>query len=277
LDSYTLHAWAQAIVRWIHVFAAILWIGQTYLFHFFERHLERRQDAPEGVVGDLWMVHGGGFYRLEKQEYRQPLPTTLHWFKWEAAATWLSGVVLIVLTYYMGGLLVAPQESFGIAEAGMSFGRAAWCGAGAVFGAWLAYDLLVRSPLGRRPVLFAGVGLLLLLGIFYGLRQVMETRAAWIHVGAVIGTVMAANVWLCILPAQRRLLAAVATGKELDPTIAASGPLRSKHNSYMVVPLVLLMIGNHYPTLTYSHSHAVLVLGGIVLVGWLAARWMLGR
>ena len=268
MDSYTIHAWAQAIVRWTHVFAAILWIGQTYLFHFFERHLDRQGGDPKGVIGDLWMVHGGGFYRLEKQAFRQPLPVMLHWFKWEAAATWVSGVVLIVLTYYMGGLLVEPDGDYRLA---------AFVGAASLIGGWLFYDFLVRSPLGQYPTLFAAVGLALLIGLHHGLREVMASRSALIHVAAVIGTVMAANVWMRILPAQRRILAAVAADEPFDPAIAATGPLRSKHNSYMVVPLVFVMISNHYPTLSYGHSHPHLVLAGIILAGWAMARWMLGR
>lgn len=268
MDSYTLQAWAQAIVRWIHVFAAILWIGQTYLFHFFERHLRREEGQADGVVGDLFMVHGGGFYRLEKQRFRSPLPSMLHWFKWEAAATWLSGAVLIWLVYYNHSALVEEQ---------MCFLLAVGCGVGAMVGGWLLYDLLVRSPLGRRPAWFAAVGLLLLVGLLFGLREVMAARAAWIHVGAVVGTIMAANVWLRILPAQRKILAAVEAGLEFDPAIAATGPLRSKHNSYMVVPLVFVMLGNHYPTLTYAHSYAELILAGVVVLGWLAARWLLSR
>ncbi len=262
MDSYTLNAWLQAIVRWVHVFAAILWIGQTYLFNFFERSLER-DDSKPNVAGNLWLVHGGGFYLVEKQRIPELMPRTLHWFKWEAASTWLSGAVLIALTYYRGGLLVDTEQSYTVA---------AWTGIGSMVVGWLLYDLLVRSPLGRRESLFAVVGLGLLAALHAGLSEVMASRSAWIHVGAVVGTIMAANVWMRILPAQRRMIAAVEAGGEPDTDLAATGPQRSRHNSYMVIPLVFVMIGNHYPTIAYGHTHSTIVLVAVVLMGWVAAH-----
>ncbi len=261
MDSYVLNSWLQAIVRWIHVFSAILWIGQTYLFHFFERNL--RRDQGEEAEGDLWMVHGGGFFHLEKHRFRAPFPSPLHWFKWEAASTWLSGVALIVLTYYLGGLLVEPEQSYGLAVA---------VGVGSVVLGWLAYDLLVLSPLGRLGIPFAALGLGLLLAIHLGLGEALSARAAWIHIGAVMGTIMTANVWMRILPAQRKMLEASRAGQPIDPALAAVGPQRSKHNSFMVVPLIFLMLGNHYPIITYGHSHSTLVLGAILVVGMLVAK-----
>lgn len=261
MSSYDLQAWAQAIVRWIHVFAAILWIGQTYLFNFFERSLERKGVASH-VAGNLWLVHGGGFYFVEKQKQPQLMPQTLHWFKWEAATTWLSGAVLIVLTYYLGGILVDPERSY-------TMGVAA--GVGSLIIGWLVYDLLVRSPLGQHERMFALVGLGLIVGMHAILLQVLTSRAAYTHIGAVLGTIMAANVWMRILPSQRRMIAAVEAGGTPDSALSATGPQRSKHNSYMVIPLVFVMISNHYPTISYGNTYSGLVLAAITIVGWWAA------
>ncbi len=256
----------EAAVRWIHVFAAIMWIGQTYLFIFMERSLEPSDDS--NVAGNLWMVHGGGFYLVEKQRIPKIMPMTLHWFKWEAAATWLSGVILIAIRYYMGGLLVEPEQSYGVAVA---------VGVGSVLLAWVLYDAMIRSPLGQNEKLFAVAGLVLVLALHYGLLQFLSSRAAFLHVGAALGTIMAANVWDRILPAQRKMIALAKEGKSPDPALMATGPLRSKQNSYIVVPLVFIMISNHYPSISYGNDQSTLVLGAILVVGWIFARLLRGE
>ncbi len=258
--------WVKLAFRWIHVFAAILWIGQTYLFNFFERSLES-SDRPN-ILGNLWMVHGGGFYLLEKQKVPELMPQTLHWFKWEAATTWVTGVALIALTYYWGGLLVEPDMDYRLGAA---------VGVGSILAGWAAYDLLVRSPLGKHELALAAVGFVLLMAVAWLLNETQSSRSAFLHVGAVIGTIMAANVWMRILPAQRKMIAITKQGKTPDASLAASGPLRSKHNSYLVVPLVFLMISNHYPTISYGHPHNMVVLGILILAGWTAARIMRGK
>ncbi len=265
MDSYNFMATLELIVRWIHVFAAILWIGQTYLFNFLEKNLEASDDRD--VVGKLWMVHGGGLYRVEKQRFADFMPKTLHWFKWEAAATWISGATLIVLAYYVDGLLVAP---------GMDYSLAAGAGVGAIILSWFVYDGMVRSPLGRYPVLIAVLGLVLILALHYGFLQVMSTRAAFIHVGAVLGTIMAANVWVRILPAQTKMLAHIGTGTAPDPALSATAPMRSRHNSYTVIAVVAIMIGNHYPSISYGSEFSTLILGAMILAGWGAARLFRG-
>jgi uncharacterized membrane protein len=252
----------RATVRWVHVFAAILWIGQTYLFNWFEKNLER-EGQPEGVIGSLWMVHGGGFYHVEKQQFPKTMPRVLHWFKWEAGITWVSGTLLLALTYYNQGQLVERE---------MSFGLAVGVGIGMIVGGWVVYDLLVRTALGKNEVVFAGLGLVTLMVITYALRGVMSGRAVYIHVGAMVGTIMAANVWMRIIPAQRKILEASKAGTPIDPKLAASGPTRSKHNSFMVIPLVFIMISNHYPTISYGNEYNWAILGAFVLAGWVAAR-----
>ena len=257
--------WLKAIVRWVHVFAAIMWIGQTYLFNWFEKNLETDETTRPNVVGSLWMVHGGGFYFVEKQKNPELQPRTLHWFKWEAATTWLSGVTLLVLTYYVGGggYLVEPEQNVHVAAA---------AGLGLTIVGWVVYDLLVSSPIGKRDALLAAIGWVALVGAAYGLRKVMSSRAAYIHVGFLVGTIMAANVWMRILPAQRKMLAAAKEGKVPDDALKARGPQRSRHNSFLVVPLVFIMISNHYASISFGSDYSWAILGGILLVGWFAAK-----
>lgn len=266
MTLYDINAWLQAVVRWIHVFAVILWIGQTYLFNFFERNL-RQNEGDEKIIGNLWMVHGGGFYFLEKHRFQEKMPYPLHWFKWEAAATWLSGAVLITLVYYTGGLLVEPEMSFGL---GAAFGI------GSILLGWIIYDGLVRSSLGKNEIAFATVSLLLIIGVHLLLKEFLSSRAAFIHIGALIGTIMTNNVWNRILPAQKKIIKIASTGKSPDPSLAGTGPLRSKHNTYLALPLVFIMISNHYPTISYGNDYSSIVLGLIMLVGWGIARIIRG-
>lgn len=265
MEALDLSEWLKLILRWTHVFAAILWIGQTYLFIFFEKNLVADADTKPNTVGSLWMVHGGGFYLVEKQKNPEIMPRTLHWFKWESATTWASGLLLLIVTYYTGGLLVEPEQSYNVALA---------AGIGTVVVGWIVYDLLVISPLGKHDLAIAAIGLLVLVGVAYGLRQVMSSRAAYMHVGFLVGTIMAANVWMRILPSQTRMLAAAREGKAPEPSLKARGPQRSRHNSFMVVPLVFIMISNHYPTISYGSDYSWAILGVTLLGGWIAAKFL---
>lgn len=257
--------WLNLALRWIHVFAGILWIGQTYYFTWLDGRLEA--DAGEsGRNGQVWMVHSGGFYIVEKQKIPELLPRKLHWFKWEAAITWLTGVLLLGVVYYMGGLMTDPGNQ------ALPDASALGLGAGLLVVAWFVYDALMLSPLGRSEVAAGALGYGLLVGLAFGLTRVLSGRAAYIHVGAVMGTLMAFNVWVRILPAQRSLIAATRAGGAPDMTLAARAKQRSKQNTFMVMPLVFIMLSNHYPVATYGHDHAWLVLSGLVLVGWVAAK-----
>lgn len=268
MESIDFGGLLEAALRWFHVFAAILWIGQTYLFNFLERNLEPPADGDENLAGTLWMVHGGGFYFLEKQKLPALMPQTLHWFKWEALLTWVSGFTLLVLLYYLGGYLIEPTQDYSLAVV---------VGLGLLVVGWVVYDLLVQSPLGRQPVVFALVGIALLLGVHYGLSALLSSRAAFFHVGALMGTIMTANVWMRILPSQRKMIAAAEAGTPFDRAVMATGPLRSKHNSYMVVPLVFIMISNHYPTLSYGHDQSTLILGILLVLGIAVAHVLRGK
>lgn len=266
MNASDLLQWLEPIVRWVHVFAAILWIGQTYLFNWFEKNLVADEKTPPNVKGNLWMVHGGGFYLVEKQKQPEIMPRTLHWFKWESAITWLSGAFLITLVYYLGGALAEPEQSYNLA---------AGVGVGAIIGGWLVYDLLMLSPLGRNDVAMAILGFFALIGLAFGLGRVMSPRATFVHVGAVVGTIMAANVWMRILPSQRKMLAAAKEGKVPEASLSARGPQRSKHNTFLVVPLLFTMISNHYPVI-FGSKYNWAILGVAIIGGWIAAKIMRG-
>ncbi len=261
----TLTEWIHLALRWFHVFAGILWVGQTFFFTWLDRQLTAEESAAkEGHQPQVWMVHSGGFYVMEKQKGVELQPRTLHWFKWEAALTWLSGMLLLGLLYHMGGLMVDP-------DSGVSVGKAAGIGTMAIILGWVIYDLLWVSPLGKSEPLGVAVCYALLVGLAWGLAQVMSGRAAYIHVGAVMGTIMAANVWMRILPGQRRMVAAAREGREPDLSLAARAKQRSRHNTFMVFPVVAIMVSNHFPVATYGNAYSWQVLAVLVLVGWAAA------
>jgi uncharacterized membrane protein len=255
--------WANLLLRWLHVFSGILWIGQTWLFMWLDRRIE---DAVQNPGGQLFMVHSGGFYVVEKRPGLQAMPKTLHWFKWEAALTWASGVALLVVVYYLGGLLQEPDSELGQ-------GAAIAIGLALLPVAWLVYDALFRFVPTRAA---APVAFTLIVALAFGLEKVFSARAAYMHVGAALGTIMAANVWARILPAQQAMVASIRAGLPPDLTLGARAKERSKHNTFIVVPLVMIMLSNHFPTLTYAHDQPWAMLGALTLLGW-AAAWLYRR
>jgi uncharacterized membrane protein len=260
----TLSEWLNLLVRWFHVVAGITWLGQTYLFNRLEGRFAaaaREAGGPEAV----WLVHSGGFYVVAKETSPARLPRTLHWFKWESALTWISGFLLLLIVYYGGGLMVTEETGFG---------RAVAAGLGLLVFSWPIYDGLCRSPLGRSEAGTAVVGFALIVAVAWGLTRFLSGRAAYIHVGAMFGTIMAANVWSLILPTQRRMIALLAEGKRLDPAMESQAMLRTRHNTYLSVPVVFLMLSNHFPTVSYGHAHNWIMLGMLVLLGWAAAHVM---
>jgi uncharacterized membrane protein len=263
--SPTVVEWLNLLARWTHVFAGILWIGTTYFFTWLDARLsEEERELKAGEAAQLWMVHSGGFYVVDKR--KTPGTRPLHWFRWEAALTWLSGMVLLVLVYYMGGGMIdADVRDIGV-------GTATAIGVGTLITAWIVYDLMCQSPLAKSEMIFAVVAYALVVGVVYGLTHVFSGRAAYIHVGAMFGTIMAANVWMRILPAQRRMIAATTEGKQPDAALASRAKLRSKHNTYMVVPVVFTMISNHFPVATRGFSWIILSL--LILAGWFAAKFI---
>lgn len=257
--SYTTQELLNLLFRWTHVFSGIMWVGATYYFTWLDRRFHTTD--PEQV----WMVHSGGFYVVEKQT-RPSSAHTLHWFKWEAAMTWLSGIPLLLVVYYFGGLLTDGDPGK------PPFVIAARIGLGVIVGGWIVYDLLWISPLARIEPLAIAISYALIVALGWWLPHVMSPRAAFLHVGAVLGTIMAANVWMRILPAQRKMVAAVREGREADPRLGDRAKFRSKHNTYIVIPVVLLMISNHFPTTTYGSQYNWIVLAVVTLAGWGAAH-----
>jgi uncharacterized membrane protein len=267
----TLNEWLNLIFRWIHVFAGIMWVGTTYYFTWLDARLseEERSVAASGAAAQIWMVHSGGFYVVEKRKVPDLASRTLHWFRWEAGTTWLSGMALLILIYYLGGGALVDQDVSSIGP-----GPAVGLGVAVLIISWLAYDLLMLSPLGRNEKAFALVAYVLIVLLSYGLTRVLSGRAAYIHVGAMFGTIMAANVWMRILPAQRKMIAAINAGKKPDDALSAQAKLRSKQNTFMAVPVVFIMISNHFPGVTYGEHYNWAILSILILLGWLAAKFI---
>ncbi|HEV8587344.1 MAG TPA: urate hydroxylase PuuD [Pyrinomonadaceae bacterium] len=262
--------WLNFIARWVHVFAGIMWVGTTYYFTWLDARLSKEEKAMASVgkSAQIWMVHSGGFYVVEKRKVPDELSRKLHWFRWEAATTWLSGFALLLVVYYIGGGALIDRD---VADIGLW--TAVGIGVGALIVGWLVYDLLMISPLGRNEKLFAVVAYMLIVAAAYGLTRVFSGRAAYIHVGAIFGTIMAANVWMRILPAQRKMIEAIKAGEKPNEKLAAQAKLRSKQNTFMAVPVVFLMISNHFGGTTtggYDWIHLAI----LVPVGWLAAKFI---
>lgn len=303
----TLNEWLNLIFRWVHVFAGIMWVGTTYYFTWLDARLTEEEkavantsrgsqpDSPAGVVASnvaqIWMVHSGGFYVVEKRKVPDLVSRTLHWFRWEAGTTWLSGMALLIVVYYLGGgAMIDPdvQDSVVACYQQLLGGRLNgffdlslhyyWfviaVGCVTLVGGWLVYDLMMLSRLARNEKAFAVIAYLLLVGITYGLTRVLSGRAAYIHVGAMMGTIMAANVWMRILPAQKKMIAAINEGRKPDDGLSAQAKLRSKQNTFMAVPVVFIMISNHFPSATYGDRYNWAVLAVLILVGWVAARFI---
>ncbi|HSE32706.1 MAG TPA: urate hydroxylase PuuD [Pyrinomonadaceae bacterium] len=266
-----LSEWLNLALRWTHVFAGIMWVGTTYYFTWLDARLteEEKAAANAGNAAQVWMVHSGGFYVVERRKVPDIVSRTLHWFKWEAGTTWLSGFTLLVLVYYIGGgALIDPDVR------DLSLLSAVGFGVGVIIVGGVVYDVLMQTPLARNEWLFAAVAYGLIVSLVYGLCQVLSARAAYIHVGALFGTIMAANVWMHILPAQRRMIAALKEGKQPDQRLAAQAKLRSKQNTFMAVPVVFIMISNHFPGVTYGDRYNWLILSGLILLGWIAAKFI---
>jgi uncharacterized membrane protein len=267
----TLSEWLNLLLRWIHVFAGVMWVGTTYYFTWLDARLTEEEKAAlnTGTTAQVWMVHSGGFYVVERRKTPDLVSRTLHWFRWEAGTTWLSGFALLVLVYYLGGgALIDPDVR------DLSLGVAVALAIGIIFACGFVYDMMMLSPLGRNEKLFAAIAYVLIVVVAFGLTRVFSARAAYIHLGAIFGTIMAANVWMHILPAQKKMIAALNEGRKPDARLAAQAKLRSKQNTFMAVPLVFTMISNHFPGVTYGDRYNWIILSVLVLLGWIAAKFI---
>ncbi|RVU07680.1 hypothetical protein EOE18_00920 [Novosphingobium umbonatum] len=253
--------WLNLALRWLHLITGIAWIGSSFYFVWLDNHLTPPKQGD--ASGELWSVHGGGFYHAQKYMVAPAqMPDDLHWFKWEAYFTWVSGFSLLTLVYYVGArsflidtqkLALEPWQAIGI-------------GLGAIALGWVVYDRMCRSALGRNNLAMGVVWYGFLVGAAYGLNQVFSARGAYLHIGAMVGTVMAANVFMIIIPGQRKVVDALIAGQAPDPALGARGKQRSLHNNYMTLPVLFIMISHHYP-MTFGADRPWLVLALVSALG----------
>lgn len=266
MDAH-LTEWLNLAIRWVHMIVGIAWIGASFYFVWLDNSLKPPKPGSDlekaGVAGELWAVHGGGFYNPQKYLVApKQLPAELHWFKWEAYSTWLSGFALLWIVYYFNptAMMIDP------AVAALAPWQAVAIGLGSLVIAWTVYDLLCRSPLGQREGLLGIVIFVLLVAGAWGLTQWLGGRAAYIHVGAMIGTIMVANVLMVIIPGQRKMVEAMKAGRTPDPIYGKRGKQRSVHNNYFTLPVLIIMISNHY-AMAYNHPYNWAVLALIMAAG----------
>jgi uncharacterized membrane protein len=268
LDPYLLE-WVNLLVRWAHVVVGIAWIGASFYFIWLDNHLEASKSGE--FSGELYAIHGGGFYRAQKYKLAPAeLPPTLHWFKWEAYWTWMTGFTLLVLVYYLKPELYLIDPS--VRE--LSRGAAIGIGLGSLVAGLVLYEALCRSPIGETGL---AIGLIVLFGFAaWGLTQVFSGRGAFLHFGAILGTIMAANVAHIIIPGQRELVRAKQEGREPDPKYSIAGKQRSVHNTYFTLPVVFTMMSGHH-AMTFGHRWNWLVLIAMALAGALIRLWFVAR
>ena len=255
--------WLNLLIRWAHLVVGIGWIGTSFYFIALDFSLRKRERMNEGVYGTSWLVHGGGFYHVEKYLVApSTLPPDLVWYRWEAYLTWVTGFALLVVQYYWHAnvylidasvLDLRPAEAIVISVMSLAAG-------------WFIYDWLCRSWVGRSTPRLAGCVFVLIIAAAYFYQHVFSGRGALIHVGAIIGTMMAVNVFGVIIPNQRKITASLLAGEPPDPRLGATGKQRSLHNNYLTLPVLVLMVSNHYPMLT-GYPHLWLLVALIVIIG----------
>ena len=261
--SYDIATWLGLGLRWLHLTAGVAWIGASFYFVWLDNNLTEPDPPREGVKGELWAVHGGGFYHSQKYLNAPPqMPGHLHWFKWEAYTTWLSGFFLLCILYYVGADAYLIDRSV----ADISRGTAIAIGLGSMAGGWIIYDLLCRSPLAASERGLAIALAVLVAGAAWGLCQVFSGRGAFTQIGALIGTIMVANVFVIIIPYQKKTVAALIAAKDPDPYWGAIGKQRSVHNNYLTLPVIFLMLSNHYP-LFFATKYNWLIVAIVLLIG----------
>ncbi|MBT8092138.1 MAG: urate hydroxylase PuuD [Gammaproteobacteria bacterium] len=275
MEAYLLD-WLNLLVRWLHFIAGIAWIGSSFYFIWLDNHLEAPRnpgDEVKGVGGEAWSVHGGGFYHAQKYRVAPAvLPDTLHWFKWEAYTTWLSGIFLLALVYWYGAGIYLVDRN--VAE--LSAPAAVGIAVAFIVGGWFVYDVLCKSALANDARVFGVILLLLASLLAWGLCQLFSGRGAYIHFGAVLGTIMVANVFFVIIPGQKQMLAAVERGATPDPAPGIRAKQRSVHNTYFTLPVLFVMISNHF-AMTHSHPYNWAILIAISVSGALIRIYFVAR
>ena len=260
--------WLHLLVRWMHLVFGAAWIGASFYFNWLNNHVRPVEDPSGRLAGSLWSVHGGAFYEVSKYKGApEKLPDVLHWFKYEAYFTWITGVILLVLVYWLqaesmmlpAGSTMHPHAAMGI-------------GVGSLIVGWVVYDLLCRSALVQKPAALGTILLLLMTASAWGLSEVLSARAAYIHVGAMMGTMMALNVFFVIIPGQRAMVDAMTRGEAPDVSKGQAGALRSRHNNYFTLPVLFIMVSIHFP-FTYGHELSWAVLVGLCVIGAGVRHW----
>jgi len=261
----TLIDWLGLLVRWAHVMLGVLWIGASFFFIFLDASLRKHDKMPDIMGGESWLVHGGGFYLVQKFKVApEKLPKELHWFRYEAYFTWVSGMVLLAIVYYLQAeafmidkelLALEPWQAIAISLASLTAG-------------WVIYDLICRSPMRDQTALLATSVFILIAIASYFFAHVFSGRAAYVHIGAFIGTIMAFNVFVIIIPNQKIVVADLVAGRTPDGKYGKIAKQRSLHNNFLTLPVIFMMISSHYP-ITFGHQQSWLVALGIVIFGGL--------
>ena len=269
MDLVILQDWLSLLLRWGHIVAGIGWIGSSFYFMWLDSSLKRCVGSFETIKGENWTVHGGGFYHTRKYLVApEEMPDDLHWFRWESYLTWLSGFALLSVTYYWsassylidpGVAALAPWQAVAISVVGLVLG-------------WAVYDQLCKSPLRARPAIMFGVLFVALVVATWTYGQVFSARAAFLQVGATIATFMTGNVFFVIIPNQRIVVADLKAGRIPDGRYGEIAKLRSTHNNYLTLPVLFLMISNHYP-MTFGHPHAWGVVALVLVIGVVVRHW----
>ena len=261
--------WLEFIFRWLHVITAIAWIGSSFYFIALDLGLRRSKNLPKGVLGEEWQVHGGGFYHIQKYQVAPPdLPEHLTWFKWESYSTWLSGFALMAILYWSGAEIYLIDRS----KADLELWQAIALSGGSLLIGWVVYDFLCKSKLGESPTLLMILLFILLVVMSWGYDQIFTGRAALLHVGAFTATVMTANVFLIIIPNQKIVVKDLREGRAPDPKFGQIGKLRSTHNNYLTLPVIFLMLSNHYP-LAFASEYNWIICALIFLTGVLIRHY----
>ncbi|MGH7736469.1 MAG: urate hydroxylase PuuD [Candidatus Tyrphobacter sp.] len=273
MSAYVL-AWLDLVVRWFHFTAGIAWIGTSFYFVWLDDNLTRPRPAKNdaGVAGELWSVHGGGFYHNEKYATgpsAQPLPENLHWFKWEAYSTWLSGVAMLAIVYWAGATTFLIDRSV----LALSPWQAIVISFGSLVVGWVVYDALCHL-LEKKPIVLGVAIFVFLTFCAWGLSHIFSAQAAYLHVGAIMGTIMVANVAHVIIPGQKKMVAQIRAGMQPDPRPGLLGKMRSVHNTYLTLPVLFTMISAHYP-MAYANRYGWLILAALGIAGVMVRRFFI--